>query len=178
MQAPTFWVTNDNTTMEENSNYLPYFYFSILLLISCLAFASTFNNIDENVLQRPMTVSRCSYEICEPQVATLTVAVQDTQINSFKKTTAEKMRLTYNSSKETQPLAIDSVTVTKDIHSEMVAKSEWWIKRLIYDVRDISTSFPPPTEKLNAESATEDSILAVKGQTKPDKRIVDCISTI
>ena len=159
--------------MEENSNYLPYFYFSIFLLISCLAFASTFNNIDENMLQRPMTVSRCSYEICEPEIATLTVAVQDTQINSFKKTTAEKMRLAYNSPKETEPLAADSVTVTKDLHSEMVAKSEWWIKRLIYDVRDISTSFPPPAEILNTASATEDSILAAKDPKKTDKRIVD-----
>lgn len=161
--------------MEENSNYLPYFYFSLFLLISCLAFATTFNNFHENLLQKHLSVSRCTYEVCPSEVTTLTVVVQDTQINSFKKTSAGKMGLNNSGSKANESQTSDTITVAADFHAEMVAKTEWWIKRLIYDVRDISTTFAPPVELMNTDSISENSEILANEPPKPDKRIVDGI---
>lgn len=169
--------------MEENSSYLPYFYFFISLFLCYITLAST-HDIDTYLLTNSANFTRCTPDSCfkEPAMPTITPEVQDTQANSFKKTATEKMGLlkVKLGSSQLQESQINSSPFSEtDTYHQMAAKSEWWVKRLIYDVRDMATMPDAATENemmaqtdLDAPEDANDTT-DESSNTYNDTRIVD-----
>jgi len=164
--------------MEENHNYLPYFYFFFSLLVCILTLTSA-RNIGHNMPAAAVGAARCTPDSCFKTTALPSIAplVQDTQANSFKKTAAAKIGLfKANATASISPVAVKAIETDAAIaYDQMSAKSEWWIKRLIYEVRDIAPVVLPAAEDtlLLAEEATPADGTETGRSNASDARIVD-----
>ncbi|HRI28570.1 MAG TPA: M23 family metallopeptidase [Chitinophagales bacterium] len=156
----------------------PFFGFLISAFLS-VGFA--YKNVDEGFFRKPPS-ARCTVDVCTeaPVMPTITTIVQDTQLHTFKKTIPDKIKLNAPKPLMVADILPDSLGFTIDTHTEMVEKSEWWVKRLLYDVKDIASSLSPANfiseeDELFDETEEENDLLTETPTPtyKPDKRIVD-----
>ncbi|OWY23637.1 LysM peptidoglycan-binding domain-containing protein [Sphingobacteriales bacterium UPWRP_1] len=166
--------------MEENHNYLPYFYFFFSLLVCVLTLTSA-RNIDNNMPGAAVGRVRCTPDSCfnkTTALPTITSLVQDTQANSFKKTAAAKIGLlkaNATPAANATPEQTKAMVNNAIVYDQMAAKSEWWVKRLIYEVRDIASVIMPAAEDtlLVAEETTPADTMETGRSNTADARIVD-----